>query len=138
MSRIAPGEPLSPQVAVPIACFCWHAAVVVLSAVIAPAFTWPSAAAGDMMWIFWLLADFPLGWIPFFLPTVGAIFGVLGSQIVFGGLQWAFWGWFAVVVNKQFEADVSIVRASNSAKRYSEPKEYEFSRPRAPRGKRDI
>lgn len=59
-----------------------------------PALAGPEADAAAMVWILWVWIDFPLGFAGLLLSAYATTnAGAVLCMLIFGGLQWALWGW---------------------------------------------
>lgn len=79
---------------VPILFFAGHTVALLWYAANEVPLTGPHADAGSMVWIIWIVVDFPLSVIA--APLAGSAStnaGGIAWILVIGGVQWAIWGW---------------------------------------------
>lgn len=70
-----------------------HTVFVVLFALAIGPVQGPEADAGAMAWIFWIFADFPIGYIAFFAAdSAETNIGAITIIAIGGAVQWGFWG----------------------------------------------
>lgn len=77
----------------PSTLFVIHAIAVLVFSFYDPDLAGPHADAGSMVWLFWVWADSPLGFVALFLTDlVPTNVLAISCVVIFGGLQWVIWG----------------------------------------------
>ncbi|XAM00858.1 hypothetical protein OT109_05615 [Phycisphaeraceae bacterium D3-23] len=81
-----------------------HGIVVLIFGVSSAALTGPNADAGSMVWLLWVLVDFPIGYAAVMIADDASTNGMaIAIVALIGGIQWIIWGLAVTLVIRMIQ-----------------------------------